>query len=349
MKTLLIYSATLLIFLIHFTTNAQQNEKTAFRNSELEMKYYKKDKDADAVILFDKGNSEFVEEDRRYVVHFKRIKRIKIFKESGLKYAEIEIPYYRDGQQTELVKDIQAVTYNLENGKMVSSKLNPDHIYDEKVDKNWGVKKFAFPNVKEGSVIEYKYRLESPFIFNLADWYFQSDIPTMHSEYIVKMMAIYNYQYIAQGIRNFDVFDSYEEKGIGRRFGIASKVSNNEYNDMVYKFILKDVPAFKDEVFITSVNDNIKKIDFQLSSYYSFTSGKYVDIMTTWEKLCSELITDGQFGKYIKQSEKLAKKELEQESIENISSKQEKLDAIIDFVKKNYKWNQKKENLQLKI
>ena len=68
---------------------------------------------------------------------------------------------------------------------------------------------------------------------------------------------------------------------------------------------MKNVPAFNSEEFISSINDYIIKIDFQLSKIHT-TSGVSIDVITTWEELSKELLTHQDFGKYINKSKRLA-------------------------------------------
>lgn len=99
-----------------------------------------------------------------------------------------------------------------------------------------------------------------------------------------------------------------------------------------------DVPAFGDEEFITSINDYIIKVDFQLSNIHN-RDGSNVEIITTWTELNKRLLKHIDFGKYINKSEKSASKILD---VENISQKTEleKFNMVMDYVKANYNWNQ---------
>jgi hypothetical protein len=54
----------------------------------------------------------------------------------------------------------------MENGKVVETKLETKaSVFKEKINKNLVIKKFTFPNIKEGSIIEYEYKLTSDFVF----------------------------------------------------------------------------------------------------------------------------------------------------------------------------------------
>ncbi|NJK93513.1 MAG: DUF3857 domain-containing protein [Bacteroidales bacterium] len=261
-----------------------------------------------------------------------RSSKIRVLKNSGTKWGQIEIPYYYEGNVLETVSDIEATAYNIENGVIAKSQIEPKAIYDEKVNDYWRVKKFAVPNVKEGTVIEFKYTVRSPYLFNLRDWNFQTSIPVVYSEYTTHMIPFYEYTYILQGKSKFDVFDSHEDRGFEQNF------AGIKYRDMIYKFGMKDVPAFNDESFITSANDYLLKLDFQLTKVHSPYGGDQ-DIISTWPNLCNDLLKEPTFGKYCNSVEKSAKTIVSLPEISSMS-KIAQLEYIVNFVKKTYSWNQ---------
>jgi hypothetical protein len=188
MKTLAsqICSILLLLVLISGKTIAQK-EPVDFGKVQIpdvEMKQYELDTSASAVVLCDFGKSYFqYQSEKGFQVVFERTTRIKIFKKSGYEYANVEVPYYKkSNSEKEVVTELKGYTYNLENGKMVKTKLTGESIFDEDKTENWKLKKFSLPNVKEGSVIEYTYTIKSDFLFTFREWEFQSDIPVIWSE-----------------------------------------------------------------------------------------------------------------------------------------------------------------------
>ncbi|MGY5353712.1 transglutaminase domain-containing protein [Wenyingzhuangia sp. IMCC45467] len=301
---------------------------------DIKMKKYEKDTVAKAIVLFDIGNSKFYDSDRDYNIQFLRHKRVKIFDKTVTDQIEITIPYYVDGYgKTEMVKHIKAITYTLDNNNnYTETKLDPDNIYDEQINERWHQKKFVFPNVQDGSVIEYKYELESPFHFNLPDWNFQNKIPTVYSEYKANMIPFYEYVMYAQGISKFDYQNS-EVSSFTRSFG-----NNGSYKEYIHTYILKDLPAFKDESYITSVNDYIIKMNFQLSKIHYPTGGDR-EIISTWPALNKSLLKHDKFGKYIKKSKKYVEDILEEKLNISTLNKNEKAKTIIEYVKNNYIWN----------
>ncbi|MDO6802885.1 DUF3857 domain-containing protein [Wenyingzhuangia sp. 1_MG-2023] len=301
---------------------------------EMKMTTYDKDTLADAVVLFDKGASSFYDVDKDYNIKFLRHKRIKVFDKTATKHLEVAIPYFVDGYgKTELIRSIRAITYTLDNNNQYSeTKLDPDHIYDEQINDRWYLKKFIFPNVQDGSVLEYEYEFETPFHYNLPDWNFQDKIPTIYSEYSVRMIPFYEYVMRAQGIIKFDYQNS-KVSNFERSFG-----NNGRYKDYIHTYILKDIPAFKDESYITSVNDYIIKMDFQLSKIH-YPYGGSQEIISTWPNLNKELLHHDHFGKYIKKSKRYAKELLEENFNITPLNKQDLAEQIITYIKSNYAWN----------
>ncbi|MFV0589860.1 MAG: DUF3857 domain-containing protein [Draconibacterium sp.] len=325
-----------LVVVCVFAGNAlAQNFITEFGKvgkDEFDLKAYEKDKAAEAVVLFDIGDSRFLEDSEGFEIVFEQSKRIKILSEAGIKYAEVEIPFYREGNIFEKIYDLEAYTFNFQDGRLTRTALEKENIHDEKVNDYWMVKKFAFPNVKEGSVIEYRYKLSSQYLFNLRDWTFQSKIPTMYSKYTVRLIPFYEYSFVLQGSNHFDSHDSYLDKnGVTRYFG------GMQFNDYVHEFVMKDIPAFESESYITSINDYIIKLDFQLAKI-RYPTGAVKEILSTWPDMIKELNNHPDFGKYENKSEKLAEKIIDVKALEK-KSKKERLEEVISFVKNNYRWD----------
>ncbi len=337
-----------LLVLVCFFDLSAQRKKLIFGDisqEELEMAFYEKDPEAQAVVLYDAGSSVFVDSDRGgYDIRFTRHKRLKIFDKSAHEQAVISMPYYVDGPgRSEVVRSVEATTYNLVEGKILRKNLDPQAVYTEQVSSRWYNKKFVFPDVQDGSVLEVRYVLETPFHFNLPDWEFQDRIPTIYSEYQVGMIPFYEYELILQGVSKFD-YENARVMEETRTWGSVIKARSGyvgngvEFQDYVYTYALRDVPGFKDESYITSINDYIIKLDFQLSKIYHPIGGS-TEIISTWPALNKALLKHDKFGKYLKNCSPLARKMLDKEL--NLANQEEsqKADRIIEYVKKHFTWN----------
>ncbi|MGB5990144.1 MAG: DUF3857 and transglutaminase domain-containing protein [Marinifilaceae bacterium] len=289
------------------------------------------EKDTEAVVLFDKGKSYFIITDKGFEIVYERTTRIKILTEAGIKWAEISIPFYQEGSIYENIYDLKAYTYNVDKNKLSKTELKTNTCHIEKINNSWNSKKFAMPEVKVGSIIDYKYKIRSPYLYNLRDWTFQWKIPVEHSEYIVILTPFYSYQWVLQGANKFD---SYKEE---QCHNLQREISTVKFNDKKTKYVMNNVPAFTDEKYITSMDDYVIKLDFQLSKITRL-NGVSKNIGTTWEELIKDFLKNKNFGKFIKKSSKKAKKILNLEEIKNKTEK-ERLNFIVDYVKRNYSWN----------
>lgn len=298
---------------------------------EIEMKTYPQDTVAEALVLFDLGKSHFARTENSFDLIFERHTRIKILKSSGTDWAEVSIPLYRSGDIYEKIVKLSARAYNFEDGQVQVVDFDPSMIVEEKVNENWILKKFVVPAVKKGTVLEYVYSLSSQYMFNLRDWEFQWTIPVKYSEYETRMIPFYEYVLLLQGQSKYDIEQSYIDHSFKRVFGPI------EYNDMVYRFGMKDLPAFRDESFITSPEDYLVKLDFQLAKI-KYPSGGEVDIITTWPDLADELNKDSDFGRFISKSEKMSGKLIP--DIESLNLNDEaRFNLVLNYVKANLSWD----------
>ncbi|MEQ8472718.1 MAG: DUF3857 domain-containing protein [Marinoscillum sp.] len=331
-KNSLLISLTLISSLQSFSQKFS-TEYGVISGSEIAMESYDKDLEAEAVVLFDIGDAFFERDDRYgYVITFTRTKRIKILSDAGIEFANIEVPYYREDRgDSEKIRSLVGRTYTpLPNGTYKVTELDPDQIYDEQKNKYYRVKKFAFPDVKKGSVVEFKYELISPFKFNLPDWEFQSKIPTVYSKYKVAMVPFYEYVYTLQG-GPLDYQNSEVDRSTRTFAGI-------DYKDYIHTYVRRDIPAFKDESYITSIDDYLAKLDFQLAKIYSPRGGS-TEILSTWPKLVKEYSDHQQFGKYIKKAQKISEKEIIQTLDLSEKTDLEKAKVITDYMKNNFTWD----------
>ena len=128
-------------------------------------------------------------------------KRIKIYKkEKASDYLDVEIPLYQNERSDrETISNLKAQTYNLENGKIVTTPVEKDSKFKSKENKYVTIQKIAFENVKDGSVLEIKYVKTTPFIQELPKIYFEGNIPIVYEEYILDAPKPYGFNINFQG------------------------------------------------------------------------------------------------------------------------------------------------------
>lgn len=166
------------------------------------------------------------------------VKRIKIYnKDNAGDYLDHEIPVYDNGRgDRETLTNLKALTYNWEDGKKAITKIKGDEKFKSKEDKNYTINKFAFANVKDGSVVEYSYTLYSPFLSSTPRILVEEDIPVRYVEYVFDHPKPLGYSINYKGSLSPKHRDSGEKQLYG-----------NDYN--IYRFAYENVPAFKSEKF----------------------------------------------------------------------------------------------------
>ncbi len=315
---------------------------------ELKMTKYDRDSSASAVILADYGESIIqYNQNEGFQLKFERLKRIKILTKDGLDYANFSIPLYHDGNNSEKVSGLKAVTYNFENGKIVETKAKNDAIFKEKSDSNLDLTKVTLPNVREGSIVEISYTILSDFLFNFQDWEFQSDIPTVMSEYRARIPEYFSYDKFMQGYIRLSINEESKSpasisittkeraEGIGGQTKFYTDKIN--YEESRYRWGAVHIPAFKPEPFITTPRDYISKINFELSSTQS--PGQPIKrYMGSWEDINKLYAESADFGDQVSGNPFL--KRTVEEITAGISEPEEKIGAISNYVKQNITWDE---------
>ncbi|GAB3530430.1 hypothetical protein GCM10027443_11010 [Pontibacter brevis] len=291
--------------------------------AELAMRTYDKDTSAAAVILSDYGYTSFNLTGELQVVT-QRHMRIKILKKSGYDWANISVPYYMNGSTKDRVGSIKGFTYNLENGKIQKEKLDSKTVFDEQRNEYWHLKKFTMPNVKEGSVIDVSYVIMSDRVYNMREWEFQTTIPTVWSEYRASIPQYFDYKFQMQGYHPLHKNDKQNQGG--------NQIVNN-----AYVWVMKDVPALKEEKYITTLGDYQSKIEFELQQVN--IPGRGAEVMTgNWSKVTDDLLSSSSFGTQLNRSG------FYKDDLAAISAKhkepEEQMRAIYELVQSRMKWNQ---------
>jgi len=299
--------------------------------SDLQMTVYEADSSADAVVLGDFGEVkfDFTIGDGGY--RFERHRRIKILKRSAFDRADIALPFY-SYQRKEKIDKLKVQIFSPDGKKETLRKRD---IFEEEVNEYWSQLKFTLPKVQEGSVIEYTYTLHSEGFFELPEWYFQEDIPVRWSEYRVHIPEWFHYVTLSQGSRPDISETNTTHESIfvisnGRSGTTEGKVTH-------HRFAMKDVPAMKEEPYVTTMDDYLARLRFQLSGVQFDT---YDPVLTSWEEVAKELMSHGSFG------EQLTKTRHHKDILKAVEpimadaeTPTEKLQAAYRFLAKEMEWD----------
>lgn len=280
----------LTLFCVYIVQAQEPNNFGKLTHPEKNFTIYEKDSTANAVVLYEIGNNYFEVIDRRIQLVKKYHVKIKILNEKGFDEADISIPYYKNNNVSEKVKDIKAVTHNGNAKIYVSS----DNIFTNNINERWSEKRFTFSKVEKGSIIEYKYTLISPFSFKLDGWEFQSNIPKLYSEFNAKIPGNYIYNRTLIGTLKLDINDASVKKDCFHVDGTSQDASCE-----VLKYVMKNIPSFKEEEnYMLAASNYISRLDFELSEYHKINGGtdKYTK---TWKDVDKEFRYDKDIGRQL--------------------------------------------------
>ncbi|WP_314058422.1 DUF3857 domain-containing protein [Empedobacter brevis] len=298
---------TLLFLLFVLYTNAQTKDFKLGKVSEQEIKLNQVpfEKDADAVILSEEGKMELTP--ANYYLTVKR--RIKILTEKGIDEANIQLSYYSKNKR-EAISGIKGSTINIVNGTEQISAIDEKEIFEVSINELYSAKKFTFPNVKVGSIIEYTYRKSSEHNFSIDAWNFQHELPTLLSKFRLNNQAYGTYSIISIG-------DALNTKYKG-------KSSATEW-------VLTNIPSYKQLRYVYNPQDQSERIKIQADNYH--TDGAKKTTVNAWKDLIQDI--NNQYDSY---RNPFAVKDIAQ-NIPNGKDEIETLRNVIHYINTNVKWN----------
>ena len=324
----------LIVFFLCFWATIALGQNFDFGTvNEYEFRFDRKtlDSNANAIVLKEFGTSavQIDESTGQVMLIFDYHVRIKIYNKKGFEAANIIIPLYKDASREEFISDLKASTFNLNDGKFVETEMDRKGIFTENRSKYTRLTKFTFPDLKEGSIIEYSYRLKSPRLFNFKTWEFQTNIPKVSSEYIAYIPGIYNYNVSLRGYQKLTDQKAELYKECLRINGAVIDCSKITYS-------MKNIPAFIEEENMTAPSNFKSAIYFELSDLINTHGGK-VSYTKTWKDVDYELTSDKSLGSQMKRKD--IYKDLLPGLTKDALTDLEKAKSIYNFIKKQIKWN----------
>ncbi|WP_439131941.1 hypothetical protein [Polaribacter sp.] len=298
---------------------------------ELKMTVYQKDSTAAAVVLYEHANV-YLDPKNDYNTRTDYYYRIKILDKKAFDKANISIDLYKKKK----VKDIKAMTYNIsDTGAMHVTPIDNDKIFEVEESKNWTAHRFTMPNIKEGSVIEYSYSIISPYL-GIPDWYFQSDIPKIKSEFDAAILGNYKYNVRITGYQKLDK----DKPSVNKKCVYLDGIGEGAC--LIYSYGMYNIPAFKEEGYMLSKDNYISHLSFDLESHTD-TRGVVEDYTSTWKD------ADKKFKKIYLNNQTSKKSFFRKKIPEDIlltKNDLEKAKKIYDFIKNHFTWNDRYWNFE---
>ncbi len=330
MKSLKILTI-IFVLLMTATSFAQDYKYGKVSKEELLERVHPLDSTANASILYENKkiyydyNSEY-----GFVLITEVFKRIKLYNKNGFDYASEEVFLYDGNGVEERISGLTGTTYSISGDNIIETKLKKDGIF--KVEDSDYVNKVSFtmPAIKEGSIIEYKYRVSSPFSRSIDRIVLQYDIPIKKIEVSLKIPEYYTFRKRSTGLLAIDLK---EVLGSQNEYINGSLINFRITN---YKVNTKNVPAFKMEPYSGNYKNYISTLSFELQTT-QFPFSRIRNYGTTWEAIARGAFKDARFGGAM-DNYKYFKDDIDQ-LISGVSSSKEKAKLIYNYVRDQMTWN----------
>ncbi|MCS2584106.1 DUF3857 domain-containing protein [Bacteroides sp. BFG-551] len=349
MKKLFILCAFLLQFLspVHSqqatTATIEPNLKYGKPSKEeLSLTSYAPDTTATAIYLFHQGQSDFVYHDG-FQLTTEHWVRIKILKPQGVSYADVSVPYYsptdRDEGQ-ERASDIEGCSYNMENGKCIKTSMKRESISFERINNLYKMLKFSLPAVKEGTVIEYHYKLYSDYFSHIDNWMMQEELPMLYNQYKITIPHVFIYNIELRGKDYIQVKQRDSSIHATEREGGSAGVSKDFIvSAQETTFTSRNLPAIRqDEPYCWCPEDYKVQVSFDLQGT-QFTPNEYKPYSQKWEDVDNQLLKpeNTQFGKYLSFTNPFRPET--KQAYNSEMSFEEKIICAFRILKKKMAWN----------
>ncbi len=330
------HSILLIISILTFTSLVAQTTDYDYTfgdipQKQLEMTVYDKDSTAVAVMLLNycKVYYDIYNEPIRGVF-YKYHYRFKVLDKEKFKRKDIKLysNYYND------IQEVTAQTINYTNGKAVYKKV-AEVFEKSNGDDESKIFSFSFPDVQNGSVLEYQF---TTFRLNyriIAPFYFQKEYPVVTGQYHFAIPDGRSYAFLFNGKEK-----AVEEKTRDfRALNLSDKC-------VEYYWVYKDVPAMKEEVYVTTMGNYRTNVNIQLNSdnkarIVNQGNGVSIDdynFLSNWDELGEAYLCN---LNTIIENYKLIKPMFLDviDDVRKCETKQDSIQTVFEFVASKVRWN----------
>jgi hypothetical protein len=273
--------------------------------------------------------------------------RIKIYNKEGLKWANKTISGYQNGTERDDIGNIKGYTYNIEDGKLVDEKLRNNGIFNEETNKYILKTKFTMPAVTEGSVIEYKYTITSPFTTSIDDVPLQFEIPVKRLEAEIKIPEFFGFRmhYNPKSPIIFPINKSTETftYRYTQKSRTGQRVVSTDYDQRSIDYLLNnydfkrnDIPPLKKEMYVDYLQNYAAYLRWELK-YTQFPDSPVENYSRTWEGVAKSIYNDSGLKQEVNRTN-FIDKDIDK-LLSDTKDRTGKLAKIFNYVKNKITWN----------
>jgi len=289
---------------------------------DLKMINYSLDTTANEILLLNYSEVSRGFYEGNYGVFYDYHYRIKIMEKSKYSGGEIELTSDSYNQ----VLEVKGQTINYVDDGIERVKVK--EILEDEQGVGSILYRFSFPEIKDGSVLEYKYRFFCSNPVLIESIYLQSMVPVVWGELRLFEMHELKYQVIPLGGKYEYFYKGKEEK------------EANSYHDggTEYRWVMKNLPAVDYEDYTSSIDNSLARMAIQLHSYEFDGRKQYV--FKDWSTFSKsyydneDVMPQVYNPKNIKNLLKDLKKPLAE-----VESEKDKMIFIFNYIRDNMNWN----------
>ncbi|WP_121667058.1 DUF3857 domain-containing protein [Mesonia aquimarina] len=321
---------TILLFsiLFSFQMMAQEIEFGKVSKDELRAAKSSINPNSGAEILYINKQVHFESSPHGYNIVTEIHKRIKFYDDQSedLENATERIYLYEGDHEKEKISKIKGYTYNLVDGKIERVKLDKSQVFEEQYTENRELASFTMPKVGKGSIIDFKYKITSPYFFNLDELKFQYDIPLKKMEADITIPVNVSFNKIPKG-------------GV-----MASLKTTTDFDHRIngktrtYSYSVSDIPALVKESYVDNIDNYRSGIVFELIAI-RFNDGSVKNYSNTWGDVARTLAFHEDYEYEIKK-DRIFRDELD-EFLKDEQDSLQRLYKVYSFAKDHIKWNKK--------
>lgn len=300
---------------------------------------YEKDTTAAAVVLFEQGYY-YYDKVGSSIKLIKQVHcKIKVFDSKRFYGGTVDVPLSFSDGGGERITGYRALIHNQhmktnidKNGVFIASDENVGPVF-----------RMVFPNIKDGSILEYIYKIESPFLFNFYGWEFQGELPKIYSEFLFKIPIDFQFNNVLYG----------DQKLYLNKSQIVDDCLQTNYNATILRcpmtlYAMIDIPAFREEEFMLSPKNYISRVEFEPKELRTSAGWKEVKkFSTTWKDVDKLFKKENSWGKQLNKSSYF-KRRLP-DSILSISSDIDRAMAVYKFIQNHFAWDGQYYNSEMTV
>ena len=274
MKRLILVSIILFSF---FSAYTQSSNYGKINEDEWKIYHCSFDSTANAVILFDIGNviieanKNAIQNDPECKLHieyfllaYERHLRIKILGSDSISSISHSFSLPSHDKLPARLNFFKSISLYKEDGHVIEKKFNTKNLSRSTTNEGNNQMTFELDGLKNGTIIEINYRIESGVDNALPEWYFSNQYPTLYSEVNFTTPNFFKFEILSDIINNLD-YKSYSRE---QQYSVSYAIQNG-WRDISYQFYenhesysSRNIPGISELELRHFLNYKLRSIDF---------------------------------------------------------------------------------------